>query len=257
MSERFAGKHVLVTGGSAGIGLAIAAAFLAEGAALTLSARNRARLEDAVDGLGAGAAAIAIACDVSDADSVATLASESRAALGPVDVLVNNAGTVTMAECAEMTEGEWDEVMDVNAKGPFLCARALLPDLRERQGSIVNISSQAGKLGYPRLTHYCASKAALLGFTRALAVEAAPEVRVNAICPGIVETEMMEREYGWIGELTDSPREQIKRRFLDAIPLGRFQRPDDIARTTLFLASAEADAITGAAVNVTGGGMTD
>jgi NAD(P)-dependent dehydrogenase (short-subunit alcohol dehydrogenase family) len=145
--------------------------------------------------------------------------------------------------------------MDVNAKGVFLCCRAVLPRMLERAaGTILNIASQAGKRGYPKLSHYCASKWAVIGFTQTLALEVAPAVRVNAICPGIVATEMMDREYAWEEEQSGVPRAKLEADWLASIPMGRFQTPEHVAAMAAFLASEDASEITGEAVNVTGGG---
>jgi NAD(P)-dependent dehydrogenase (short-subunit alcohol dehydrogenase family) len=174
--------------------------------------------------------------------------------LGAVDVFVNNAGTITMRRVVELSEDEWDTVMDVNAKGVFLCTRAILPHMLERKsGSIVNIASQAGKRGYKLFAHYCASKAAVIVFSKGVALEVAPDVRVNCVCPGIVNTDMMEREYGWEEAMTGEPKESIQKRWMSGIPMGRFQEPEHIARVALFLASDDASEMTGQAINVTGG----
>jgi NAD(P)-dependent dehydrogenase (short-subunit alcohol dehydrogenase family) len=259
MGARFEDTHVLVTGASTGIGLAIAQAFFDEGASISMNSSGQERLEAARSEIDpAGDRTASLAGDVSDSGEVEGIFAEARARFGPPAILVNNAGTVTLAECAEMTETEWDLVMDVNVKGAFLCSKAAIPGFMDAGGgSILNVSSQAGKRGYARLAHYCASKAAMLGLTRSLAVELAPSVRVNAICPGVVTTEMMEREYGWEEELTGAPRDEIRSRFLASIPLGRFQRPEHIAEAALFLSSDAASEITGATLNVNGGEVTD
>jgi NAD(P)-dependent dehydrogenase (short-subunit alcohol dehydrogenase family) len=159
-----------------------------------------------------------------------------------------------MRKCVDLSEDEWDRVMDVNAKGVFLCTRAILTHMLERgSGVIVNIASQAGKRGYKLFTHYCASKAAVIVFSKGVALEVAPHVRVNCICPGIVNTDMMEREYGWETAMTGEPKESIQKRWMAGIPMGRFQEPEHIARVALFLASDDASEMTGQAINVTGG----
>jgi meso-butanediol dehydrogenase / (S,S)-butanediol dehydrogenase / diacetyl reductase len=251
---RFDGRGVVVTGAAQGMGRAIAAAFLAEGARVVLSDMNAKGVEETAGQLDAGGRAFAVRCDVTKADDVNHLVESSVEQLGAVDVFVNNAGTITMRRVVELSEDEWDTVMDVNAKGVFLCTRAILPHMLERKsGSIVNIASQAGKRGYKLFAHYCASKAAVIVFSKGVALEVAPDVRVNCVCPGIVNTDMMEREYGWEEAMTGEPKESIQKRWMSGIPMGRFQEPEHIARVALFLASDDASEMTGQAINVTGG----
>jgi meso-butanediol dehydrogenase / (S,S)-butanediol dehydrogenase / diacetyl reductase len=252
MDGRFEGRAVVVTGAGQGIGRAIAAAFASEGARVVLAGRNEQRVRDAAKELGPHASAVR--CDVANASDVEALIDTGIARLGQIDILVNNAGTITMATVVDLTEDEWDLVMDVNAKGVFLCTRAVLSHMLDRRsGVIVNISSGAGKRGYKLFAHYCASKAAVIGFTRAVALEVAPHVRVNCICPGVTNTNMLESEYAWETEMTGEPKEAIQRRWLSSIPMGTFLEPDDIARPTLFIASDDASEMTGQAINVTGG----
>jgi NAD(P)-dependent dehydrogenase (short-subunit alcohol dehydrogenase family) len=251
---RFDGRGVVVTGAAQGMGRAIAGAFLAEGARVVLSDMNAKGVEDTAGQLDPGGRAFAVRCDVTKTDEVNDLVEAAVGQLGAVDVFVNNAGTITMRRVVELSEDEWDTVMDVNAKGVFLCTRAILPHMLERKsGSIVNIASQAGKRGYKLFAHYCASKAAVIVFSKGVALEVAPDVRVNCVCPGIVNTDMMEREYGWEEAMTGEPKESIQKRWMSGIPMGRFQEPEHIARVALFLASDDASEMTGQAINVTGG----
>jgi NAD(P)-dependent dehydrogenase (short-subunit alcohol dehydrogenase family) len=191
---------------------------------------------------------------VTKSDDVRNLVETAVERLGGVDVFVNNAGTITMRPVVELSDDDWDMVMDVNAKGVFLCTRAVLPHMLERKsGAIVNIASQAGKRGYKLFAHYCASKAAVIVFSKGVALEVAPHVRVNCVCPGIVNTDMMEREYAWEEAMTGESKESIKKRWMSGVPMGRFQEPEDIAGVALFLASDDASEMTGQAINVTGG----
>jgi NAD(P)-dependent dehydrogenase (short-subunit alcohol dehydrogenase family) len=193
-------------------------------------------------------------CDVTNAADVAQLLEGAIDKMGSVDILVNNAGTITMSKVVDTDEKDWDLVMDVNAKGVFLCTKAVLPHMLDRKsGAIVNIASQAGKRGYKLFAHYCASKAAVIGFSKGVALEVAPHVRVNCVCPGVVNTDMMEREYAWETAMTGEPKKSIQKRWLAGIPMGRFQEPKDIAGVALFLASDAASEMTGQAINVTGG----
>jgi meso-butanediol dehydrogenase / (S,S)-butanediol dehydrogenase / diacetyl reductase len=251
---RFEGRGVVVTGAAQGMGRAIAAAFLAEGARVVLADLNEDGVVKTAEELGKNGTTFAVRCDVTNSDDVESLVTASLDQLGAVDVFVNNAGTITMRRVVELDEDEWDTVMDVNAKGVFLCTRAILPHMLDRKsGVIVNIASQAGKRGYKLFAHYCASKAAVIVFSKGVALEVAPHVRINCICPGIVNTDMMEREYAWEEAMTGEPKESIQKRWMSGIPMGRFQEPEHIARVALFLASDDASEMTGQAINVTGG----
>ena len=255
MAGRFDGSGVLITGGAAGMGRAIAEAFVAEGADAVLADIDGERVGRTAEELATGGARVTgLACDVTSEDQVGETVARGEELLGGIDVLVNNAGVITMDEVVDVSERDWDFVMDVNAKGVFLCVKAAVPGMLERGGgSIVNIASQAGKRGYKLFAHYCASKAAVIVFSKGLALELAPTVRVNCICPGIVNTEMMDREYAWEEEMTGESQDSIKARWMSGIPMGRFQEPENIARLALFLASEDASEMTGQAINVTGG----
>jgi NAD(P)-dependent dehydrogenase (short-subunit alcohol dehydrogenase family) len=159
-----------------------------------------------------------------------------------------------MQQVVDIDEKDWDFVMDVNAKGVFLCVKGVLPGMLDRgKGNIVNIASQAGKRGYKLFAHYCASKAAVIVFSKGVALEVAPTIRINCVCPGIVNTEMMDREYQWEEEMTGEEKDSIKARWMSGIPMGRFQEPEDIAGVVMFLASEDSSEMTGQAINVTGG----
>lgn len=251
---RFEGRGVVVTGAAQGMGRAIAEGFLAEGARVVLCDLNEDGVRTTAEELGTKENTFAVRCDVTSSGDVENLVAAALDHLGAVDVFVNNAGTITMRQVVELGEDEWDLVMDVNAKGVFLCTRAILPHMLDRRsGAIVNIASQAGKRGYKLFAHYCASKAAVIVFSKGVALEVAPHVRVNCVCPGIVNTDMMEREYAWEQAMTGEPKESIQKRWMSGIPMGRFQEPEHIARVAMFLASDDASEMTGQAINVTGG----
>jgi meso-butanediol dehydrogenase / (S,S)-butanediol dehydrogenase / diacetyl reductase len=251
---RFEGRGVVVTGAAQGMGRAIAKGFLTEGARAVLCDVNEDGVRETAEELGTKGTAFAVRCDVTSSGDVEDLVAAAIDHLGAVDVFVNNAGTITMRQVVELGEDEWDLVMDVNAKGVFLCTRAILPHMLDRKsGAIVNIASQAGKRGYKLFAHYCASKAAVIVFSKGVALEVAPHVRINCVCPGIVNTDMMEREYAWEQAMTGEPKESIQKRWMSGIPMGRFQEPEHIARVAMFLASDDASEMTGQAINVTGG----
>ncbi|MGP3534913.1 SDR family NAD(P)-dependent oxidoreductase [Microbacterium sp. RD1] len=246
------GRVVLVTGGASGIGAGAVAAFAAQGAAVV-----NADLVHPAGGLARGQDGVwALRLDVTDENAVAQALADIAAELGVVDVLVHAAGTSTMAHAVETTAAEWDVNLDVNAKGSFLLAKHVARGLRaaKRPGRIILVASQAGKNGYRGMVAYVASKHAVLGLTKTMAVELAPDrILVNAICPGIIETPMKwrEREEGAVVRgLTASAIEAEDR---SQVPLGRTGTPADVASVALFLASDLASYLTGQGINVTGG----
>jgi 3-oxoacyl-[acyl-carrier protein] reductase len=242
-----AGKSVLVTGGSKGIGRGIASVFAAAGAHVAIAARSRADLDSAVaalDGLGAGKV-LGVTVDVSDADSCAAMAAEAVEALGGLDVLCANAGIFPDAPLQSMTPAQLAEVLDVNVKGTVYSVQACLDALiASGRGRVVLTSSITGPItGLPGWSHYGASKAAQLGFMRSAAIELAPhKITVNAVLPGNILTE-------GLADLGDDYLASMAR----AIPAGALGTPEDIGYTAAFLASDEAGYITGQAITVDGG----
>jgi meso-butanediol dehydrogenase / (S,S)-butanediol dehydrogenase / diacetyl reductase len=245
------GRVALVTGAGSGIGEGIARVLAREGAELVLTDLDVARTERVASELGAEG----LAHDVTRWDSCANVASRVLADKGRIDVLVNNAGVSRSVPFHELDEAEWDRVNDVNAKGVFLTTRAVVPHMIEqRAGSIINISSMVGKEAIPLFVHYCASKFAVIGMTQALAKELAPyDVRVNAVCPGVVRTPLWEPLLAQLSESKGISRDAAWQEFVDGIPLGRPQEPEDIGEVVAFLASERARNMTGQGVNVTGG----
>ena len=254
MGSRFEGSGVVVTGGAAGMGRAIAEAFLGEGAKVVIADINEERVGQTAAELSSGGEISSLGVDVTSEEQVGEMIRRGDETLGGIDILVNNAGVITMDKTVDVTEKDWDFVMDVNAKGVFLCVKAVIPGMLERGGGkIVNIASQAGKRGYKLFAHYCASKAAVIVFSKGVALEVAPTIRINCVCPGIVNTEMMDREYVWEEEMTGESKDSIKERWMAGIPMGRFQEPEHVARVAMFLASDDSSEMTGQAINVTGG----
>jgi NAD(P)-dependent dehydrogenase (short-subunit alcohol dehydrogenase family) len=254
--KRFTGRSVVVTGAAQGLGRGTAAAFLAEGANLVLADIDGDKVEVAAAELGADAegTAVAVRCDVSREDDVRALVGQAVSEFGGVDHFVNNAGTITISPLVDITEADWDRVIDVNLKGVFFGMKCVLPHMLERgSGSIVNIASQAGKRGNRFIAHYNASKAGVISLTQTAALEAAPNVRVNCVCPGVINTDLQEQEYEIVSRLTGESREEIKSQWIESMPLGRFQEVDDVADAVLFLASDYARQTTGEALNVSGG----
>jgi NAD(P)-dependent dehydrogenase (short-subunit alcohol dehydrogenase family) len=265
IADEFAVQVVVVTGAASGIGRGVATSFLQRGARLVAADVDQAGLTDFHSelkslGYGGDGAHVDTAClDVSDASAVGDAVSAIEASHGRVDILVNAAGISTMQPVETLPEMDWDRVMDVNAKGVFLMTRAVLPGmLRRRAGCIVNIASAAGKRGSRMLSHYAASKFAVVGFTQSVALEtAAHGIRVNAVCPGLIETPMQEREIAWEMELRGISGEAVRERYLQAVPMQRLGTPADVAGVVLFLCSAAAGYVTGESINVGGGYIMD
>jgi 3-oxoacyl-[acyl-carrier protein] reductase len=244
---RLAGKIALVTGAQQGIGKAIALAYGREGASVVINyLDNQAAAEEIASQIRAlGQRAVPMAGDVAQAADVRRMV-EAGESLGGIDILVNNAGIFPRVEFLDMTEAQWDEVLNVNLKGTFLCTQAVAQKLveRGRPGAVINLASSAAFRSSPRGVHYVASKAGIVGVTRATALELAPyRVRVNAIAPGTTDT--AQPRYGMSEEELQAAGRQV--------PLGRMGTPEDVADLAVFLASAEARHITGQTLHVNGG----
>lgn len=242
---RLANKVAVVTGGSRGIGYTIARKFASEGASVVVAGRNYESVRAAAGELEKlGAASMAVQCDVALRDEAEQLVSLTIERFGRIDILVNNAGITRDRLILRMSESDWDSVMAVNLKGVFNCTKAVAKAmLRQRYGRIINITSVVGLLGNIGQANYAASKAGVIGFTKAVARELASRgVTVNSIAPGFIETKMTE----------DLP-ESAKEAFMSRIPLGRAGTPEDVANAALFLASDEAAYITGQVICVDGG----
>ncbi len=245
---------VAVTGGAGGIGLATARRFLAAGARVAVLDRSSAANEQALAALAPehGERVLTLSCDVTDRASVDAAIAAVVERWGSIGTLVNGAGYCTFGAFEELGEDAWDQVMDVNAKGVFLCSQAVVPHMRARgSGAIVSVASQAGRQGERLIAHYCAAKAAVVNLSRAMALELAPAIRVNVVCPGVVRTPMIEGELRWRQEVRGEDPEQTLAEWRAGIPLGRFQQPDDIAQAIAFLAAA--GEVTGQALSVDGG----
>jgi meso-butanediol dehydrogenase/(S,S)-butanediol dehydrogenase/diacetyl reductase len=253
---RLTGRVALVTGAASGIGRAVSAACAAEGALVTGLDRDQAGLEDLQRDLEDGGRELEVAvADVTSADDVQRAVSALLSARGQIDVLVNAAGISTMAAIVDLTEADWDRTMAVNAKGVFLMTRAVLRPMIDRgAGTIVNIASAAGKRGSRTLSHYSASKFAVIGFTQSTALEVAGTgIRANSVCPGLIATPMQEREIGWEAALRETTEQAVKDRYRAAVPMGRIGTPEDVAAVVVFLASDDSAYVTGESIDVGGG----
>jgi len=248
MSEpgRLAGKTAVVTGSTRGIGLAIAKAFIREGARVVVNSRSAADCESVAGGL--GPSALAVAADLSRSDDVRRLAREAESALGAApDVLVNNAGQPRVAPSEELSEADYRDTLDLNLNGYFVLSQDVARGMLARgSGAIINISSIFGLVAVPQRLAYCVSKAALNMMTKVMAIEwAGRGVRVNAIAPGYVETEFIG---GLIARGVLDPTKLVRR-----TPMGRLGSSDEIAEAALFLATPAASFVTGEILTVDGG----
>lgn len=248
---RLKGKTAVVTGGGTGMGRVIALALGREGAKVAVLGRRREVLEGVAKELvRSGAEGKAVACDVTDRKAIGQALAETEALFGAVNVLVNSAGILSVSTVESISEEEWDRVIGTNLAGPFLMARAVLPSMRRAGGgSIVNIGSVLGLVAIKDRAAYCASKGGLTLLTKAMALDHAHEnIRVNCICPSVVETELVR---GIFSDTEEGRRAKQAR--IGTIPLGRLGRPDDVAGLAVFLASDESSWVTGTAIPVDGG----
>ena len=239
------GRVAIVTGAASGIGRGIAEAFAEEGAAVAVADKNEEGARQVADAIAGGEGrAITVTVDVTDEGQTAAMAERVLAELGGIDILVNNAGIDTVSTLVDMPLAMWQQMMDVNLTSLYLCTRAVLPTLiAQRSGRIINMGSQLGLEGTDRMVHYCAAKAGVHGFTKALAYELAPHnINVNAIAPGPIQTPLLDSiPQDWLDKKKAS------------IPLGRFGRVEEVTPTAVLLASDGGSYYTGATLNVSGG----
>ena len=248
------GKHALITGGGSGIGAAIARTLAQAGAAVSIAGRRAEPLDEVAAQLPRAKAIIA---DVTSEADCAAMAATARAAHGPIDIVVANAGAAESAPAAKIDLAHWQRMIDVNLTGAFLTVKAALPDITRggaQASRIVFIASTAGIKGYAYVAAYCAAKHGLVGLARALAVELAPRgVTVNAVCPGFTQTPLLEASLANIAAKTGRSRAEARADLERLNPQGRFIQPQEVADTVLWLCTPAAQSITGQAISVSGG----
>ncbi len=253
------GKVAFVTGGGRGIGRASALELARRGAAVAVAARTRGEVDGVAAELASlGARSLAITADVTSEESVRAAVAQVEKSLGAIDVLVNGAGIAPSAPF-EKTDAElWRQVFAVNLDGTFFAMRACVPAMAKRGwGRVVNLASVAGKIGFPYVSAYCASKHAVIGLTRTVALEVAKKgVTVNAVCPGYVDTRLTRDAVALIQKKTGKSEADARSHLEQASPQGRMVSEDEVARLVVFLAEPGQLGINGQAINLDGGGVT-
>ncbi len=256
MEKRFIDRNVVITGGSRGIGKAIAKRFLQEGAKVCIAA-NEPLVHEAAKELAPLGKVVSREVDVTDAAAVKGLYDFAEKELGVVDIAAQNAGIITIAKLENFTESEWDKVMAVNTKGVFLCCREAALRMRAagKKGRIINTASGQARQGFIYTAHYAASKFGVVGITQSLAKELAPAgITVNAFCPGIIDTDMWSyNDSAWGKLLGDYKPGELMAKWVSEIPMGRAGKGEDVANLVAFLASDDASYITGQTINIDGG----
>lgn len=250
------GQVAAVTGAGAGIGRAIAVALSHHGAKVLVCDVSETGMAETVAEIRKnGGEAASLRVDVTNKADAQAMVDKAVTLYGRLDLLYNNAGICSVSDIEVMPEDWWDKIFAVNCKGVFLCSQAAIPQMKKQGGGrIINTASQAGKGAIPQQAHYCATKAAVIGLTRAMAMELKHTgIRVNCFCPGSVMSEMTMREAQAYLELNGVPIEESIQAWQKDIPLGRWVTPEDVAKTAVFLASDYAEYMTGQAVNITGG----
>ena len=255
MTDDWTSKRVLVTGAGRGIGKAVALQFGRMGAHVAVAARSEGEIKEVASSI--GDKGVAVRCDISDEASVVSCVSTVADAFGGIDILVNTAGISPSAPIHKMAVADWDKVMGVNLRGPFLLTREVLPvRMKEGWGRVIHLASIAGKAGMAYVSGYCASKHGLMGMVRASALEVAQKgITINAVCPGYVESPMTDDNVARIAAKTGHPAEAVRGKMEGFSPQNRLFQTDEIAETVVFLSTHGARGINGQGINVCGGSV--
>ena len=251
-------KIALITGGSGGLGRALARAFSGRGHPVVIIGRGRERLGPVAEEIARnGGQVLALPCDITRREQLKSLAERISAAMGAPQILINNAGIARAASFVEMRDELWDETLQTNLTGAYNCCKVFLPGmLKSGWGRIINIASTTAKVGYSHVSAYAASKHGLLGLTRTLALETARQgITVNAICPGYVDDERTRENARRMAEKTGKSVEEILRLFGSSAPQNRLIAPEEVASLALLMASDKLGGMTGQAINVDGGAV--
>ncbi len=257
-TDEFKDKIVLITGIAGGIGGKICADFVNAGAFVIGTDINEAKIKEMSEKLNAKGKGklVPMTLDVRKEEEVKSVVDTIGKKYGCIDILVNCAGVSQVKPTFNVEVSDWDFVMEVNAKGVYLCSKFVAKQMvdNKKQGKIVSIASLAGKLGSLWQAHYCASKFAVVGFTQGFALELAEhKININCVCPAFVQTDMQAREVVWECELRHWTPDQVIANYIRQTPLGRLEQPEDVSNIVMFLASSGADFMTGQAINITGG----
>src|SRR5579862_7818052 len=257
-STRLTGLHAVVTGASRGIGAVVAAALVAEGLRVTLMGRDTTALGRVAQELGGDSRTLAVTTDVTDSTSVHSAFAAAREGFGPVQILINNAGQAGSAKFTETDEALWNRLIAVNLHGTYLCSRQAVPDMLQAGfGRIVNVASIAGLRGAAYISAYVASKHAVIGLTRSLALEyATRNITVNAVCPGYVDTEIVKSAVANIKAKTGRSESEALAALVATNPQRRLIQPREVADTVMWLCRPGSESVTGQSIVLAGGEVT-
>lgn len=253
---RLMGRTAIVTGAGHGIGRSIAMRLALDGADVAVSDINSSEIDSLVEEIQAlGRSSLGIVADVTKGSEVSAMVDKVVDEFGKLDVMVANTETTQVKQALELTEEDWDNIFTFNAKSVFLCDQAAAKHMvQQKSGKIINCASIAGHVGFALMSHYCATKFAVRGFTQALAKELGPfGIQVNAYCPGIVGSDKLEHLDEEMGKYFNRPRGEVLKKYSEYISAGRFETPDDVAAFVAYLASEDSDYMTGQSIMIDGG----